>query len=405
MNLLRLVRVSSGYTLKELSKEIGLSFQKLSAMENGTSSLDKESKLKIEKRLNVCFDYDTKEDLQIRKLFDRLIDSVFFGSLNFDDIYQKIIAIEANKISSKYLYLLPIMKYIIAIITKEFTFDDKDISRYIKDDQNAYCLYLAYKATIKSAVNYENSIKMINEALHLGVGDKRLEIIALYQLCFVYVDNYKLIDALETLNYIRGVFTDHGSYIRIFECDLLIADIYYFLGYDNKAIRLMKSMIKRMDNIILPTHYEGLMRRNIALCYIDMKDYEKALIYLKENEEFEDDNNTLILYFIYAYALKKDYANADSYLRKAERRFKDRMFLEEIKFWKIVVSSEEHEQDSRLISKINSVLKSCLKINDYEKYLTYLDISSIIYTYQGDYKSAYDALRKRNDFVMDLINR
>ena len=81
------------------------------------------------------------------------------------------------------------------------------------------------------------------------------------------------------------------------------------------------------------------------------------------------------------------------------------MFLEEIKFWKIVVSSEEHEQDSRLISKINSVLKSCLKINDYEKYLTYLDMSSIIYTYQGDYKSAYDALRKRNDFVMDLINR
>ena len=402
MNLLRLVRVSSGYTLKGLSKEIDLSFQKLSAMENGACSLDEESKLKIEKRLNVCFDYDTKEDLQIRKLFDRLIDSAFFGSLDFEDIYNKIVKMEEKHISSKYIYLFPLMKFVISVISNDFVFDDK-ITKYISDDRKAYCLYLAYKAN--SITDYEDSIKMINEALHLGVGDKRLEIIALYQLCFVYIDNYKLIDALETLNYIRGVFTDHGSYIRIFECDLLIADIYYLFGYNNKAIRLMKSMIKRMDNIILPTHYEGLMRRNIALCYIDMKDYEKALIYLKENEEFEDDNNTLILYFIYAYALKKDYANADSYLRKAERRFKDCMFLEEIKFWKIVVSSEEHEQDSRLISNINSVLKSCLKINDYEKYLTYLDIASIIYTYQGDYKSAYDALRKRNDFVMDLINR
>ena len=299
MNLLRLVRVSSGYTLKGLSKEIDLSFQKLSAMENGACSLDEESKLKIEKRLNVCFDYDTKEDLQIRKLFDRLIDSAFFGSLDFEDIYNKIVKMEEKHISSKYIYLFPLMKFVISVISNDFVFDDK-ITKYISDDRKAYCLYLAYKAN--SITDYEDSIKMINEALHLGVGDKRLEIIALYQLCFVYIDNYKLIDALETLNYIRGVFTDHGSYIRIFECDLLIADIYYLFGYNNKAIRLMKSMIKRMDNIILPTHYEGLMRRNIALCYIDMKDYEKALIYLKENEEFEDDNNTLILYFIYAYA-------------------------------------------------------------------------------------------------------
>lgn len=205
MNCLRLVRNQQGYTLKDLALKTGIPFQRIASLEKGEIKYRSSDIERLEEVLKIKLFSITDEDQEILDLFNNFVEALFIGEDELSGFKEAAIRIQEIELNSKYLYVLPLIIYIIDQIEGTPCCDD-EVSKYIYDDEKAGCLYLIYKANENPSKDYKKSLNTLEEVLKI-VSDTRLKALAYYELCFVYIYNYQLHDALKCIDNVNVIFT------------------------------------------------------------------------------------------------------------------------------------------------------------------------------------------------------
>ena len=89
-NNIRIARMSKGLTLQQLEMLTGIKYQLLYRYENSIQVPNNKNRSKIEKALNISLLEPSREDYEIKQLYDSFFMLLFMGERDFHEIENNI---------------------------------------------------------------------------------------------------------------------------------------------------------------------------------------------------------------------------------------------------------------------------------------------------------------------------
>ena len=173
-------------------------------------------------------------------------------------------------------------------------------------------------------------------------------------------------------------------------------------GENQKAIGVAEKCLDSVKKLNLPQYHKARLYRNIAIFNIYNHNFEEALNKLDLSKEIDENNLLLIMYYIYAYSLSKQYDKANHWLFKAQMKFTDKDMLLELDFWKSYVKNKNDIPNDKLFIKSRRIIDKFIKDKFYEGYFFYSDILCSLYERAKDFENAY-YLKKDRDFLLNNL--
>ena len=397
----RIIRKKKGYTLKELSKFTGIPYQRISDIEQGILIPKDEYKQALEEVLGVELFSTTKEDQEYLDLFDDFYDLLFYGTFDYSQILKRA---DNMKEDSRYSYVVDVIQYVVHVIKHEAAKLEENNLKYIDFDVLANFIYQLYSAAElynngKTDLAKENMIKLEKSEL-----SEKQKALYYYQLSFILISQYKLVEARETVEKAKLIFDRYGASIRSYQSNMLLAHIYACLNCFDKSTKIYELCIKMAEFHKYPTQQIGRLYRNLALDYIFSEKYDLALKTLDIARKIDENNSLLILYYVYTYCFIGNYDAMKDWIIKGQNHITEKNYKLELSFWNAYVKQNQIVIDDKVIKKIQTIVSNYYKTKEFEIMFFYIDILCDAYEKTKQFEKAYKYLKIKNKFLRTLIN-
>ena len=394
----RIIRKQKGYTLKTLSEITGIPFQRISEIEKGQAVPKQEYKEKLEQVLGVNLFDDTLKDQEISDLFDSFYSKMFYGNLNITELADQVNYLYENALDSKYHYLTFVMKYAFEVMNaNEKVLDDRNLKN-IDFDRRAYHIYQIYKA--KSLYERKNLVQAKELLMQVIANslDEKIQSIAQYQLIFIWIDEYQLLEASSLIEKAKRTFIEYGAFLRVHECNLHQAHICACEHRYAYAVELYEKCVCSALSMNLPPAEIARIYREIAIYSIFDGNYTKALQALDLASALEENNEDTILYYLYVYYYIHDLEKFRYWLLIAKELELKGSLKIELEFWQLI-SKKQFISSAKVIEKANKIYDYYAKEKDYERLFFYTEIILSLYDQINDVKNKYMFIEKEKEIL------
>lgn len=227
-NNIRIARMSKGLTLQQLEMLTGIKYQLLYRYENSIQVPNNKNRSKIEKALNISLLEPSREDHEIKQLYDSFFMLLFMGERDFHEIENNIRENNEQYKKSRLYYLVLLILYVVYVLEqKDKSIHDMEnkLEKMTEHDPQANCLYWQYKGVKlyhrkkyhEAEICFEKAVALYQEECYTALN--------LYHQFFVFKKRNQLIEAKKAIEKAKSIFSDSNALKRIYSCNMCIADI------------------------------------------------------------------------------------------------------------------------------------------------------------------------------------
>ena len=397
-NNIRIARMSKGLTLQQLEMLTGIKYQLLYRYENSIQVPNNKNRSKIEKALNISLLEPSREDYEIKQLYDSFFMLLFMGERDFHEIENNIRENNEQYKKSRLYYLVLLILYVIYVLEqKDKSIHDMEnkLEKMIEHDPQANCLYWQYKGVkLYHRKKYHEAEICFEKAAAL-YQEERYTALNLYHQFFVFKKRNQLIEAKKAIEKAKSIFSDSNALKRIYSCNMCIADIQSHCLQYTQAIEQYRACIYLAKLMHYTENYIAVLYRNIAWNYIKANRFEEALSELKKAEEIEKTNSLMILYYIYSYYRLGQIADAKEWISVGRKTLTTTEYRNILALLSGLVRSYGQIPEAKLIQKAAEIYQYYKELGDHEMILFYLDIVIELYEQKEDWQNAYLYLKER----------
>ena len=397
-NNIRIARMSKGLTLQQLEMLTGIKYQLLYRYENSIQVPNNKNRSKIEKALNVSLLEPSREDHEIKQLYDSFFMLLFMGERDFHEIENNIRENNEQYKKSRLYYLVLLILYVIYVLEqndKSIHDMENKLEKMTEHDSQANCLYWQYKGVkFYHRKKYHEAEICFDKAAVL-YQEERYTALNLYHQFFVFKKRNQLIEAKKAIEKAKSIFSDSNALKRIYSCNMCIADIQSHCLQYTQAIEQYRACIYLAKLMHYTENYIAVLYRNIAWNYIKANRFEEALSELKKAEEIEKTNSLMILYYIYSYYRLGQIADAKEWISVGRKILTTTEYRNILALLSGLVRSYGQIPEAKLIQKAAEIYQYYKELGDHEMILFYLDIVIELYEQKEDWQNAYLYLKER----------
>ena len=227
-NNIRIARMSKGLTLQQLEMLTGIKYQLLYRYENSIQVPNNKNRSKIEKALNISLLEPSREDHEIKHLYDSFFMLLFMGERDFHEIENNIRENNEQYKKSRLYYLVLLILYVVYVLEqKDKSIHDMEnkLEKMTEHDPQANCLYWQYKGVKLYHRKKYHVAEMCFEKAAALYQEERYTALNLYHQFFVFKKRNQLIEAKKAIEKAKSIFIDSNALKRIYSCNMCIADI------------------------------------------------------------------------------------------------------------------------------------------------------------------------------------
>lgn len=384
---LYIIRKKKGFTLRELEEMSGVKFVRIGRFENNMERPSPEIIEKLEKALDIKFADVEKVSKEIKEIYNRFVDSLFYDLNDLESYEKNIKDNEGLYIVNVNYSIILLMQYVINILQnhlENLEEYEKELERLLDEKSDYLQLYYGYKG-LKLFIKekYEESEDVLQRALTVS-NNRKQNIMICYHLSTVCKRRRKFIEALKYADIAKNGFVEYASFKRILYIDGQTGSIYSQMGRLDLAIEKYMSCLNTFNVMKMPMTIKALILRNLSWIYIKSGNYVKPLEYLEEAEKLEPDSNHLKMYKIWCnYKLGK-YNTARSLIEEYSDLRTVKSHKKRYKLFSELVYSAGKKPTITLIELAIDTYNEFAAKHDYELMNFYIDI-------------VIDLLKQRND--------
>lgn len=398
--MLRLYRLRSGYSLRDLGQVTNISHTLIANIEQGKVNGSNSTLRELFQALNITY-YDTKELLpEFKDLYEKLFDNLYKyeftrAKQNMKDLLEN----EMNYVHSTLVTDYGQIKFLYNVMMNEEP-EDQYVSIQVHrnmlrsfSDRQRQIYYLTEGINQYNKGMYTAGIDYLKKGLK--VGDSTLDYLIKVYLIKCYVKRYQFMDVVQTGSEVIDFFENQIIYLRAMEVRLSIAYSYMLVRKYNDAEKLLENV------------YD--FSKNFNAIYL-IKESELLLAKLRISQEKYDEASKLLNQYPYHnssyYFLQVNLAYQKGAMNQVEeyyKKFKDEYSFKKLIKEEIIMDMTVHEMglidlnEKEYVSMIDILIEVCEEACDIE--IIDLAYNFIVRYYKNKrmYKKAVEASERARD--------
>lgn len=404
---LYIIRKKKGLTLRELEEMSGVKFVRIGRFENNMERPSQEIIEKLEKALDIKFADVEKVSKEIKEIYNRFVDSLFYDLNDLEGYEKNIRENEGLYIVNVNYSIILLVQYVINILQnhlENLEEYEKELERLLDEKSDYLQLYYGYKG-LKLFIKekYEDSEDVLQRALTVS-NNRKQNIMICYHLSTVCKRRRKFIEALKYADIAKNGFVEYASFKRILYIEGQTGSIYSQMGRLDLAIEKYMSCLNTFNVLKMPMTIKALILRNLSWIYIKSGNYVKPMEYLEEAEKLEPDSIHLKMYKIWCnYKLGK-YNTARSLIEEYNDLQTVKSHKKRYKLFSELVYNAGKKPKISMIELAIDTYNEFVAKQDYELMNFYIDIVIDLLKQRDDDKMLIQYLEMKIK-INDEINR
>lgn len=404
---LYIIRKKKGLTLRELEEMSGVKFVRIGRFENNMERPSQEIIEKLEKALDIKFADVEKISKEIKEIYNRFVDSLFYDLNDLEGYEKNIRENEGLYIVNVNYSIILLVQYVINILQnhlENLEEYEKELERLLDEKSDYLQLYYGYKG-LKLFIKekYEDSEDVLQRALTVS-NNRKQNIMICYHLSTVCKRRRKFIEALKYADIAKNGFVEYASFKRILYIEGQTGSIYSQMGRLDLAIEKYMSCLNTFNVLKMPMTIKALILRNLSWIYIKSGNYVKPMEYLEEAEKLEPDSIHLKMYKIWCnYKLGK-YNTARSLIEEYNDLRTVKSHKKRYKLFSELVYNAGNKPKISMIELAIDTYNEFVAKQDYELMNFYIDIVIDLLKQRDDDKMLIQYLEMKIK-INDEINR
>lgn len=398
--MLRLYRLRSGYSLRDLGQITNISHTLIANIEQGKVNGSTTTLKDLFNALSITY-YDSKDLLaEFKDLYDQLFDNLYkYEFTRAKQIMEELLKNEMSYVHSTLVTDYGQIKFLFNVMMNEEP-EDRYVSLQVHrnmvrsfSDRQLQIYYLTEGIYQFNNGMYTAGIEFLEKGLK--VGESKLDYLIKVYLIKCYVKRYQFMDVVQTSNEVIDFFENQIIYLRAMEVRLSIAYSYMLVRKYKDAEKLLNSVYdfsKSFNAVYLIKESELLL----TTLYIFQKKYDEARELLDRYP-----HQTAIYYFL---KIRLAYRNGDmDRVEELYNEFKNDYHYKKLKKEEIIMDMTVYEMglidftEEEYVSMIRDLIGVCEESCDIEAIDSAYNFIIRYYKNKRMYKKAAEASERARD--------
>lgn len=384
---LRLIRKFNHLSLRALEEKTGISYSRLGKFERGEESPTKEIIIQIENAININFNEIYRKSIEIDKLFEDFLNSLFYHDEN-TQLFKTKIKKEHDKFNLNYKYgkilLIEYILYVLEGKIDEAESLEEELFAYFKNDLECEAILYQYKGLYyRICKDNVKAIYWLEKALSVVLNDKTKAMIC-YHLSASYMDVRRMMASIKSIEFAKTIFSDYGSFRRVMYCQNEYALALLSTGNYSASIDHFHRVLKASETINCPESYIAMTYRNMCWTMILAKNYESALEYLEEAMMIEAKHPFAVLYGIWCNYKLERYEEAEIIILENEFMKTNKQYSSNFELFLLLIKYKKNKPTKQLVDLAVKIVNSFDGKENFERIIFYIDIVLELFGRQGN---------------------
>lgn len=295
--IIRKERMKKGIKLVELAKNVGMSKQYVSEIENGTKNISYSAINDICSYLNIQIKFEFTE--KVEDDFSNFAEYFYYRDL--ENAKNRLVSIIKHTDYSFSYPTVCLAEFVYEVMQHKKEIDLEEIEQLnsLIPEKNR-CVYFYFRGAYEYKLNHiDEAFKYLKTALDLAGFFSKFEPIIKSYMALIYDRDNDIMTAIQYNQNAYHSFISNGNFERAITNELHIGNEFLKLFLLNDAVNIYKKILKESKRVGI-IRIVDITYYNLAVAYLYKQDYESAIETAENGIKL--CKNTSDLYFILSWA-------------------------------------------------------------------------------------------------------